>query len=177
MVFELVYRITFGAKGSMEVWLNGKSLGEVGEIDTLATEPTNWKVGSYRSSEAEGTTVIFQDGVTITKHFFSHPPEEHVVDEEPAEDVAAAAVKSAPSPPSANTPQAPAPTPDPLPCRLAKDELSKALGRLSATRHRSRASSTPAQRRRWTRQISRDEKGYRAAKRRKQRDCRGAARS
>ena len=75
--FELVYRIDFAKEGgSMEVWLNGESLGEVTGINTLGTEPTNWKLGIYRSSSAEGTTVVLHDGVAITDEFFSEPPKD-----------------------------------------------------------------------------------------------------
>ncbi len=110
--FELVYRITFGIKGSMEVWLNGQSLGEVTEIDTLGVEPTNWKLGNYRSSEAEGTTVIFQDGVTIAKDFLSDPPEA------PAEEIPVTPAMSPPASLSGSNPQAPSRVPILCPANL-----------------------------------------------------------
>jgi hypothetical protein len=159
--FELVYRITFGAKGSMEVWLDGKSLGEVTEIDTLGTEPTNWKLGNYRSSEAEGTTVVFQDGVKITKSFFSNPPQE------PAKDAVV---------PSAASPQAPsgnshAPEVDAKPCQLAKGELRKARVRLSAARRHYRNSSLQVQRSKWAKRVNQNAKSFQLAKRRVRRIC------
>jgi hypothetical protein len=160
--FELVYRITFGAKGSMEVWLDGKSLGEVTEIDTLGTEPTNWKLGNYRSSEAEGTTVVFQDGVMITKSFFSNPPDES------AEDAVVAPVASPQPSPSADSQ---APDVDAKPCQLAKGELRKARVRLSVARRRFGNSSLQAQRRRWAKRVNQSAKSFQLAKRRVRRIC------
>jgi Polysaccharide lyase len=164
--FELVYRITFDVKGSIEVWLNGKSLGEVREIDTLGTEPTNWKLGNYRSSEAEGTTVIFQDGVMITKNFFSNPPgkpvEEEVGTPEPAVDAVTPM-----HPPSPSNPQAP----DPLLCQLAKRDLHNVQVRLNIARRRYDSSQPRAQRRRSAKQIAQSAKRYRQAKQKVRRAC------
>lgn len=161
--FELVYRITFGVKGSMEVWLDGKSLGEITEIDTLATEPTNWKLGNYRSSEAEGTTVIFQDGVMITKSFFSHPPNE---------DSPVVPAASPPALPSGSNPPAPAIRPEAPSCQLARGNLRKTRTQLQAVRRRYSDTWSQAQLRRRAKQIEQTEKRYRQAKQRVRRACR-----
>lgn len=162
--FELVYRITFGIKGSMEVWLNGRSLGEVAGIETLGTEPTNWKLGNYRSAEAEGTTVVFQDGVMITKDFFSDPPKE------PAGDEPVGPAGSTPSP-SSQSPQAPVTGHETRACQLARRELRMAHIRLNVARNRYSDSWPRAQRRRWERRIDRDAKRYRQAKRKARHTC------
>jgi Polysaccharide lyase len=163
--FELVYRITFGSSGSMQVWLNGKSIGEVEGIDTLGTEPTNWKVGAYRSGEAEGTTVIYQDGVMVTKNFFSNPPKE-------------------PSPPSPTPPvvpaaaqassQPPTPSPNAAACQRATDELRKARARLNAAHRRAISARSPTARRKGTQQVALSAKRFHAAKLNAQRLCRAS---
>lgn len=160
--FELVYRISFGVKGSIEVWLDGKSLGEVSEIETLGTEPTNWKLGAYRSSEAEGTTVIYQNGVTITKKFFSRPPVEPPAETPPA---------ATPTPPAGGGSPAAGPKPDPLPCELAKRDLHQARLRLNSVKHRHSDSWSRAQRRGWAKQVERSERRYRQAKQRVRHVC------
>ncbi len=162
--FELVYRITFGVKGSIEVWLNGQSLGEVEGVDTLGTEPTNWKVGAYRDKEAEGTMVAYQDGVMITKRFFSNPPVQATVTKPVTTSPASSTVAGPPAPLASSNTQA---------CKLAKDGLLKAQTQLkSAHRHLS-TSKSQGQRRAWAKRVSRSAKHYRQAKQRVRRTCQG----
>lgn len=72
--FEIVLHVVFGAKGSVEVWINGVSQGKATEANTIGNEPTNLKVGVYRSQESVGRTAILHDGLLITSEFFSEPP-------------------------------------------------------------------------------------------------------
>lgn len=167
--FELVYRISFGINGSIEVWLNGKSLGEVDGINTLGTEPTNWKLGNYRSSEAEGTTVVYQDGVTITKKFFSDPPKEPVKE---VEKPTVAPVLGPPVPASPGRPEAPDTGPNTRSCQLARGELRRAQARLKVAQRRFSDTWPPAKGRRWRKQVKRDAKRYRQAKQSMLRACR-----
>lgn len=162
--FELVYRISFGVKGSMEVWLNGHSLGEVEGIDTLGTEPTNWKVGAYRDKEAEGTTVIYQDGVMITKQFFSNPPSS-------GGSAAATPVAGPPAPPASPGGN---PTGGPTPaCMGARNRLRKAKLLFSQARRHQR-NSAGAQRHKSAKQLQQAAKRYQQAQKRAHRACKPA---
>lgn len=167
--FELVYRITFGVKGSIEVWLNGKSLGEVAEINTLGTEPTNWKLGNYRSKEAEGTTVVYQDGVMITDSFFSHPPTDVIPP--PTKDAPVENVTGPPAPSSGSNSQAPAINPESPSCQLARSNLGKARVRLRAVKKRPADTRSRGSRQKRAQQIARTEKRYRQAKKRVRQAC------
>lgn len=79
--FEIVIRVSFGTKGSLKVWLNGNSQTMLNgktsydEVDTLGEAPAYDKLGIYRSSEAEQTTVLYEDDYRISEAFFSDPPE------------------------------------------------------------------------------------------------------
>ncbi len=162
--FELVYRITFGAKGSMEVWLDGKSLGEVSGIDTLGTEPTNWKIGAYRDKEAEGTTVVYQDGVMITKSFFSNPPKGK------SDSNTGGSVAGPPTPPPSSNSDDPPPGPT-LACRRAKGTLQRTRAQVNVVRRHQGNTSSRAQRQKWAKRLQQASKRYRQAKRRAHQAC------
>jgi Polysaccharide lyase len=191
--FELVYRVSFGISGSIEVWLDGESLGEVSEIDTLGTEPTNWKLGAYRSAEAVGATVVYQDGVKITDSFFSHPPgepeeevEEPAEPGEPAEGPGEEPAAKGPDPkPSASA--TPTSTSISLPssepqastlnsaiarCQSAQRKATRKRARLNAVRRRYRKAWPAARRRRRRRRVHREAKRYRRARQEERRICR-----
>lgn len=78
--FEIVIRVEFGSKGSLKVWLNGKPQTMLNgktsydEVDTLGNAPAYDKLGIYRSSEADKTTVLYDDDYRISEAFFSEPP-------------------------------------------------------------------------------------------------------
>lgn len=79
--FEVVIRVDFGAKGSLQVWLDGdpqEMLNEettYDEIDTLGTAPGEDMLGINRSSSSTTTAVVYHDDYRVTDQFFSDPPE------------------------------------------------------------------------------------------------------
>jgi hypothetical protein len=79
--FEVVIRVEFGTKGSLKVWLNGKSQEMLNkettykEINTLGKAPGEDMLGINRSSSATTPAVVYDDDYRITDEFFSEPPE------------------------------------------------------------------------------------------------------
>jgi hypothetical protein len=71
--FEVLVGVEFGKEGWSKVWLNGTpqtlSNGKAtyGGINTLGEAPDYDKLGIYRSSASEGTTVIYHDDYWVTE--------------------------------------------------------------------------------------------------------------